>query len=240
MAMTEMMQRTALVTGAGSGIGRAIAERFEQNGWVVFRFDVVLPDAPRAVKGDVRSQKDWAALARLISDEFGRLDVLVNNAGILREAPLGSTTLETWNEVIAVNLTGTFLGCREMLPLLKKGNAPAILNLGSVDALRGSLNHSAYAASKGGIVAMTRALALELSGDGVRVNAICPGTVDTPMVQNILAKAATGGPDRVALHPLKRISTVEDQAAAAAFLCSPEAGFVTGVALSVDGGRAIR
>ena len=87
---------------------------------------------------------------------------------------------------------------------------------------------------------MTRALALELSGDGVRVNAICPGTVDTPMVQNVLAKAATGGPDRVALHPLKRISTVEDQAAAAAFLCSPEAGFVTGVALSVDGGRAIR
>lgn len=236
--MTETTQRAALVTGAGSGIGRAIADRFAHKGWAVFRFDVVLPDAPRAVKGDVRSQKDWAALARRIADEFGRLDVLVNNAGILREAPLGETTLETWNEVIAVNLTGTFLGCREMLPLLKKGHAPAILNLGSVDALRGSLHHSAYAASKGGIVAMTRALALELAADGVRVNAICPGTVDTPMVQNILEKGA--GPDRVALHPLRRISTVEDQAAAAAFLCSPEAGFVTGVALSVDGGRAIR
>lgn len=128
--MTEMARRTALVTGAGSGIGRAIADRFEHNGWVVFRFDVILPDAPRAVRGDVRSQKDWAALAGQISDEFGRLDVLVNNAGILREAPLGETTLETWNEVIAVNLTGTFLGCREMLPLLKKGRRQRSSTLG--------------------------------------------------------------------------------------------------------------
>jgi NAD(P)-dependent dehydrogenase (short-subunit alcohol dehydrogenase family) len=164
----------------------------------------------------------------------------VNNAGILREAPLGETTSAMWDEVIAVNLTGTFLGCRTMLPLLQKGDAPAILNLGSIDALRGSLGHSAYAASKGGIVALTRALALELAEDGIRVNAICPGTVDTPMVKSILGKAANGGPDRVALHPLKRISTAEDQAAAAAFLCSREAGFITGVALSVDGGRAIR
>jgi 3alpha(or 20beta)-hydroxysteroid dehydrogenase len=238
--MSESALRTALVTGAASGIGRAIAKRFEQNGWRVFRFDVTLPDGSQAVKGDVRSQADWTALAEGIGDEVGRLDVLVNNAGILREAPLGETTLEMWNEVIAVNLTGAFLGCRTMLPLLRKGRAPAILNLGSVDALRGSLHHSAYAASKGGIVAMTRALALELADDGIRVNAICPGTVDTPMVEHIMANAAKGGPDRVALHPLKRISTVEDQAAAAAFLCSPEAGFITGVALSVDGGRAIR
>jgi NAD(P)-dependent dehydrogenase (short-subunit alcohol dehydrogenase family) len=100
------------------------------------------------VVGDVRSQEEWATLARRIDNDVGRLDVLVNNAGILREAPLGDTTLEMWNEVIAVNLTGAFLGCRAMLPLLRKGNAPAILNLGSVDALRGSLRHSAYAASK--------------------------------------------------------------------------------------------
>lgn len=238
--MSENALRAALVTGAGSGIGRAIAKLFEQNGWTVFRFDVSLPDGARAVVGDVRSQEEWATLARRIDSDIGRLDVLVNNAGILREAPLGDTTLEMWNEVIAVNLTGAFLGCRAMLPLLRKGNVPAILNLGSVDALRGSLRHSAYAASKGGIVAMTRALALELADEGIRVNAICPGTVDTPMVEHIMANAAKGGPDRVALHPLKRISTVEDQAAAASFLCSPEAGFITGVALSVDGGRAIR
>jgi 3alpha(or 20beta)-hydroxysteroid dehydrogenase len=199
--MSENALRAALVTGAGSGIGRAIAKRFEQNGWTVFRFDVSLPDGARAVVGDVRSQEEWATLARRIDSDIGRLDVLVNNAGILREAPLGDTTLEMWNEVIAVNLTGAFLGCRAMLPLLRKGNVPAILNLGSVDALRGSLRHSAYAASKGGIVAMTRALALELANDGIRVNAICPGTVDTPMVEHIMANAAKGGPDRVALHP---------------------------------------
>jgi meso-butanediol dehydrogenase / (S,S)-butanediol dehydrogenase / diacetyl reductase len=238
--MLEITARTALVTGTASGIGRAIADRFERDGWAVFRFDLALPDGARAVRGDVRSHGDWTALAERIGKEIGRLDVLVNNAGILREAPLGETTWAMWDEVIGVNLTGTFLGCRTMLPLLQKGDAPAILNLGSIDALRGSLGHSAYAASKGGIVALTRALALELAEDGIRVNAICPGTVDTPMVKSILGKAANGGPDRVALHPLKRISTAEDQAAAAAFLCSREAGFITGVALSVDGGRAIR
>src|SRR6266702_1663067 len=117
--MPDTAPRTALVTGAAGGIGRAIADRFEQNGWSVFRFDSTLPDAARAVKGDVRSQTDWAALAERINGEVGRLDVLVNNAGILREATLAETTLDMWNEVIAVNLTGAFLGCRTMLPLLQ-------------------------------------------------------------------------------------------------------------------------
>lgn len=238
--MTQTFARTALVTGAASGIGRAIADRFERDGWTVFRFDLALPQGTRAVKGDVRSEQDWAALAERIAEEVGRLDVLVNNAGVLREAPLGDTSRAMWDEVIGVNLTGTFLGCRAMLSLLKKGDAPAVLNLGSIDALRGSLSHVAYAASKGGIVAMTRALSLELAEDQIRVNAICPGTVDTPMVVDILRKAGRGGAERVALHPLKRISTVEDQASAAAFLCGREAAFITGVALSVDGGRAIR
>jgi NAD(P)-dependent dehydrogenase (short-subunit alcohol dehydrogenase family) len=103
--MPETTPRAALVTGAASGIGRAISDRFERNGRTVFRFDLTLPDAAKAVKGDVRSQKDWAARAERIDGEIGRLDVLLNNAGILREAPLGETTLEMWNEAIAVNLT---------------------------------------------------------------------------------------------------------------------------------------
>lgn len=232
--------RTAVVTGASSGIGRAIAERFAQDGWVVFGFDVTLPESTRGMRGDVRLQTDWSALAAMVDREVGRLDVLVNNAGVLREATVDDTTPEIWDEVIATNLTGAFLGCRTMLPLLRRGNCPTILNLGSVDALRGSFRHAAYAASKGGIVALTRALALELAKDGIRVNVICPGTVDTPMVQKSVSDQPDRAFDRISLHPLSRISTVQDQAAAAAFLCGVEATFITGVALSVDGGRAIR
>lgn len=238
--MTEETQRVALVTGAAGGIGHAIAARFGKMGWRVYRFDIASPVGERGSAGSVAHEADWARLAERIEAEEGHLDVLVNNAGILREASLGETSLDTWNEVISVNLTGAFLGCRSMLPLLRKGRRPAILNVASIDALRGSIGHCAYAASKGGITALTRALALELAEDGIRVNALCPGTVDTPMVESILGSAGRGEVNRLALHPLRRISTPEDQAAAAAFLCSGEADFITGVALSVDGGRAIR
>ncbi|UDM51972.1 SDR family NAD(P)-dependent oxidoreductase [Cupriavidus sp. MP-37] len=238
--MLEATPRTALVTGAAVGIGHAIAERFERDGWAVYRFDRTLEDGARAVRGDVRSEADWKRLADRIGSEAGQLDVLVNNAGILREAPLEDTSLAVWDEVIGVNLTGAFLGCRSMLALLKRGDSPCILNVASIDALRGSLRHSAYAASKGGVDSLTRALALELANDGIRVNAICPGTVDTPMFRSIHGNTADRAQKRLALHPLKRISTAEDQAAAAAFLCSTEAAFITGASLSVDGGRAIR
>jgi NAD(P)-dependent dehydrogenase (short-subunit alcohol dehydrogenase family) len=127
-----------------------------------------------------------------------------------------------------------------MLPLLRKGNAPTILNLSSIDALKGSVGHSAYAATKGAIASMTRALALELAEEGITVNALCPGTVDTPMMHSLIGNPLNAGVDKVAQHPLGRVSSVDDQAAAAAFLCSADASYITGVTLSVDGGRAIR
>ena len=238
--MPEITARTALVTGAAGGIGGAIADRFESDGWNVFRFDVGISDSGRCVCGDVRSEQDWTSVASRIDGEIGRLDVLVNNAGILRECLVADTTLDTWNDLIGVNLTGTFLGCRTMLPLLRRGNSPAILNMGSIDALKGSNGHSAYAATKGGIVSMARALALELAPERIRVNTLCPGTVETGMLSAQLGNPLNAGLDKVAQHPLGRLSTTEDQASAAAFLCSAEADFITGVALSVDGGRAIK
>lgn len=238
--MSDSQFRIALVTGAAGGIGEAIADRFEQLGWDVLRSDLKVTTGPGAIQSDVRSEASWSTIHDKLIREKGRLDVLVNNAGILREAALLDTTLTMWQDVVTTNLTSTFLGCRAMLPLLKLGRSPAILNLGSIDALRGSLGHSAYAASKGGIVALTRALALELASDGIRVNALCPGTVDTPMAQEYFASAPGSYSNRIALHPLKRISTVQDQAGAAAFLCGADADFITGTALSVDGGRSIR
>jgi NAD(P)-dependent dehydrogenase (short-subunit alcohol dehydrogenase family) len=235
-----MTSRVALITGAGSGIGKAMAECFSAKGWTVFRVDVAIEEGAHAIRANVRHDADWEAIGHRIGEQVGHLDVLVNNAGILREASLEKTTTPLWDEVMEVNLKGAFLGCRTMLPWLRKGTSAAILNVSSVDALRGSKHHSAYAASKGGVLALTRALALELAPDRIRVNALCPGTVDTPMVDHILNGANEVGIDRMALHPLGRLSTPQDQAAAAAFLCSADADFITGVALSVDGGRAIR
>ncbi|MDF1704901.1 MAG: SDR family NAD(P)-dependent oxidoreductase [Aeromicrobium sp.] len=231
--------RIAVVTGAMSGIGRAVSDRFAADGWQVYRVGRGATGADE-IELDVRSPEDWSSLADRVRTDHGRLDVLVNNAGILREAPLEDTTLPMWEEVISVNLTGTFLGCRALVPLLRQGREPAICNLSSIDALSGSRDHTAYAASKGGIAAMTRSLAFELAPAGIRVNAICPGTVETPMTSDLLVADAAAGQPREDKHPLGRISTPAEQAAAAAFLCGTDASFVTGVCLSVDGGRAIR
>jgi len=237
-------ERIALVTGAKGGIGAATARLLEERGALVYRIDREWPDGEaendQTFEGDVSSEQDWQHLVDVIAREEGRLDILVNNAGILREAPLADTSLAMWLSVLNVNLTGTFLGCRSMLPLLRKSNAAAILNVASIDGLRGSLNHVAYAASKGGILSLTRSLAIELAGDGIRVNAICPGTVLTPMVEEMLGDLDNPNSERLSMHPLGRLSSPQEQAEAAVYLCSEKAGFITGVFLSLDGGRAIR
>lgn len=236
-----------LVTGASSGIGEAVVTRLLDEGATVVAADV--KDAVNKnrsvdfVRLDVSLEADWQAAKEVIKERHGGLDVLINNAGILRESPIADMPIEEWNSLISVNLTGVFLGCKTMVPMLSQSESPAIVNLASIDALRGSRNHAAYAATKGGVVAMTRALAVELSERGIRVNAICPGTVRTPMVQQMFSDAddpVALEETRVSAHPLGRISTTEEQAAAIVFMAGPDANFITGVALSVDGGRAIR
>ena len=236
-----------LVTGASSGIGEAVVTRLLDEGATVVAADV--KDAVNKnrsvdfVRLDVSLEADWQAAKEVIKERHGGLDVLINNAGILRESPIADMPIEEWNSLMSVNLTGVFLGCKTMVPMLSQSESPAIVNLASIDALRGSRNHAAYAATKGGVVAMTRALAVELSDRGIRVNAICPGTARTPMVQQMFSDAddpAALEETRVSAHPLGRISTTEEQAAAIVFMAGPDANFITGVALSVDGGRAIR
>ena len=239
--MKGLRDKVALVTGAARGIGAATVARLREEGATVVGTDLA-PETGDVLVHDVAKEASWATVHKYVSERHGRLDILVNIAGILREAPLEDTSESLWNAVVDTNLKGTFLGCRQFLDLLSLRGG-AIINLASIDGLRGSFRHVAYAATKGGIAAMTRALAVELAERNVRVNALAPGTVETPLVLKMFADEGdveAARKRRDALHPLGRISTADEQAAAIAFLASDDARFITGVTLSVDGGRAIR
>jgi NAD(P)-dependent dehydrogenase (short-subunit alcohol dehydrogenase family) len=243
--------RVGLVTGAGSGIGRATARLHAQRGGAVVVADVNPVAAEetvaliRAAGGravgcacDVTRAEDSSAAVALPRRAFGRLDVVVNCAGILRVAPLEETTEKEWEEVLAVNLTGAFLLTRAALRALREQGGGAIVHIASRAAIRAKEGHGAYSASKAGILQLTQMAAVEGARHGIRVNCVCPGFIDTPMTR--------GGYDIDAaiaawreVCPLGRPGTPDDVARAMLFLASDEAAFITGVALPVDGGRTI-
>jgi 3(or 17)beta-hydroxysteroid dehydrogenase len=237
----RLADKTVLVTGASGGIGSAIVRRFRAEGAQVAASDLTAPTLPcdLALALDVTDEVEWAEAVRRARAAFGRLDVLVNNAGLALTRPLAETTLAEWRRVMAVNLDGTFLGVREGLRHLAPSGA--ILNLASVAALVAAPPLAAYSAAKGGVVALTRsaaAIAAE-AGQGIRVNALCPGFTDTAMLDEI--SAALGSRDSVKAklarrQPLGRLCTPEEIAEAALYLCSDAARYVTGTTLTVDGG----
>jgi len=245
--------KVALITGSAVGIGAAIAERFLEAGAAVAVFDINAEGASQmarrlsvkgralSIAGDVAKEEDvCAALARTIA-EFGVLDILVNNAGIVLEAPVGNLTSEVWDRQLAVDLKGVFLFSKHAFPHLR-GRGGAIVNVSSVHALVSYEGHAAYDAAKAGLLGLTRTLALEYGREGIRVNAICPGYVSTPMTDEWLAAQ----PDPAAtlkqvlgFHPLGRIGTPRDIAEAALFLASDAASFISGTSLVVDGAMTI-
>ncbi len=247
MDSTRYKAKVVFISGAGSGIGNAAAKRIAAEGGTVVCG--LLNESQRPAIGnldghvlDVARAESWdEVLARVIA-RHGGLDGLVNCAAILRSGAVEETTLTTWDEVIAVNLTGSFLGCQKAWPHLKRRGGGAIVNLASLNGIRGLARAVAYATSKGGIVAMTMTLALEGARDQIRVNCICPGTIDTPMVETAYrrtadpAAAAQAAADR---HPVGRVGTPEEVAALIAYLASDEARFMTGQAIALDGGRSI-
>lgn len=245
--------KATAITGAGSGMGRATAELFAAQGASVAVVDVdedAAEDAAAAIRNeygadtvaittDISDPDDVAAFVDRTVEAFGSLDVLHNNAGIAQEStPIEDVTEATWDRVQDVNLKSAFLGTKHAVPHMKEQGSGVILNTASTTGIRPRTGLSAYAASKGGMITLTKQLAFELAEDGIRVNAICPVATDTEM----LPKFAGGGLSVEGMAdtiPLGRLAEPEDIAHAAAFLASDEADMITGTALEVDGGRDI-
>jgi NAD(P)-dependent dehydrogenase (short-subunit alcohol dehydrogenase family) len=249
--------KVALVTGAGSGIGRAVCVRLAEEGAEV----VVTSRSASHVEETCREVEraggrpalglplditDAGAVSRVVDEvanRLGRIDILSNNAGLgsPHTPSLAETTDQEWEEMFSVNVTGMFRVCRGARPYMEAG--ASIVNVASINAFVGAENHSAYVASKGAVMQLTRALAVELARHGIRANAVCPGVIDTPLTDLYLEASADPEALRVAFDaasPIGRLGTAREVANCVLFLASDEASFVTGAALLVDGGQTAR
>lgn len=254
--MFRLDGKHALITGAGSGIGEAIARLFAQQGAQVIVADLLSDAAQRVTNSIIESggvanslELDVADEMQVgkgfadVADQYGRLDILVNNAGVSHVGNILETSFEDWERVMSVNAGGVFLcareGVRQMLAQSPIGGV--IINMSSVAATIGIDRRLPYSASKGAVLALTRSIAIDFVTQGIRCNAICPGTVHTPFVEGYLARNFAGQEDEVrqqlhARQPIGRMGKPEEIASAALYLASDEAAFVTGSMLVIDGG----
>jgi len=252
--MATMQGKAAIVTGASTGIGRATALAFAREGAHVALADVDVERGEETaaevgalgvdaifVRADVSDASSVAALVRATIDRLGRIDFAFNNAGIEgSQAPTADCTIENWNRTIEVNLTGVFLCMREEIPRMLAQGGGAIVNNSSVAGLVGFTGIPAYTASKHGVLGLTKTAALEYATQGIRVNAVCPGVIDTEMITRF-THGDTGAADQLLeTEPVARLGAPSEIADAVVWLCSERASFVTGHALAVDGGFVAR
>jgi len=246
-------RKTVLITGAAGGIGRATTDLFAEKGWRVIGVDRApfgenFPSSGLFIQSDISQPDALEAIFNQTRAFTDKLDALINNAAVQIAKPLLDTSVEEWNAVMASNLRSVFLSAKLAYPLFKAAGGGAIVNVSSVHAVQTSANIAAYAASKGGLLALTRAMAIEFAGDNIRVNAILPGAVDTPMLRAGLGRGHVAGDDiRKRLENLAcktvngRIGKPEEIAHAIYFLADEEqSSFMTGQAMIVDGGATAR
>jgi NAD(P)-dependent dehydrogenase (short-subunit alcohol dehydrogenase family) len=252
--------KIALVTGAGSGLGEAVSRLFTKNGATVVLADVDVEGAQRVLRQieqgggrgrvvgtDVSKPADARALVDATVQEFGRLDVAVNNAGIGGPtAPVGEYPVDGWDRIIGINLSGVFYGMRYQIPAMLASGGGAIVNMASIAGRVGLANASGYAAAKHGVVGLTETAAVEYAARGIRVNAVGPGFIRTPLLGKravMDTEAASAGDELqglAALHPMNRLGEASEVAELVLFLASDRASFITGGYYNVDGGYLAR
>jgi len=248
----KLKGRVAIVTGGNSGIGAASSKLFAREGAAVV---IAARDAGKGrrvvdeitrekgiasfVRTDVSKSADVKRLVRRSASLYGRIDILFNNAAISPVGSVTSTSEEEWRAVLDVNLTGTFLCTKYVVPHMQEQGRGVIINTGSINSFMAMKDEAAYDASKGGVLMLTRATALDFAKDGIRANCICPGAIETPMLRDLLRGALdprAAEMELVRKHPLGRIGSPDEVAKLALFLASDDSSFITGTAVAVDGG----